>query len=98
MSVVQALDFLDTLQLTERQKMISAQILKEIRARLGFLQSVGLEYLTLCKIRQHSFRWREPADSSSNSNWFFSHGCSLLFWMNPSIGLHQKDNHKLLPP
>lgn len=49
MSVVQALDFLDTLQLTERQKMISAQILKEIRARLGFLQSVGLEYLTLAR-------------------------------------------------
>ena len=49
MRVVQALVFLDDLQLTERERMIAAAILKEVRARLGFLKNVGLEYLTLSR-------------------------------------------------
>ncbi len=95
MSVVQALDFLDTLQLTERQKMISAQILKEIRARLGFLQSVGLEYLTLARSAStlsggESQRIRLATQIGSSL-------MGVLYILDePSIGLHQKDNHKLI--
>ena len=48
-SVVQALEFLDSLKLTEKEEMIAHQILKEIRERLGFLKSVGLGYLTLSR-------------------------------------------------
>lgn len=49
MSVVQALEFVDKLHLTEKEEMIAHQILKEIKERLGFLRSVGLEYLTLSR-------------------------------------------------
>ena len=48
LSVVGALDFLDHLEFTPREQMISELVIKEIRERLGFLRSVGLEYLTLC--------------------------------------------------
>ena len=95
MSIVQALDFLNTLQLTERQKMISAQILKEIRARLGFLQSVGLEYLTLARSAStlsggESQRIRLATQIGSSL-------MGVLYILDePSIGLHQKDNHKLI--
>ena len=95
MSIVQALDFLDTLQLTERQKMISAQILKEIRSRLGFLQSVGLEYLTLARSAStlsggESQRIRLATQIGSSL-------MGVLYILDePSIGLHQKDNHKLI--
>ena len=95
MSIVQALDFLDTLQPTERQKMISAQILKEICARLGFLQSVGLEYLTLARSAStlsggESQRIRLATQIGSSL-------MGVLYILDePSIGLHQKDNHKLI--
>ena len=46
-SVTEALEFIQALELTDREKMIAAPILKEIKSRLGFLQSVGLEYLCL---------------------------------------------------
>ena len=49
MSVVQALDFVEQLKLSEKDEMIAHQILKEVRERLGFLKSVGLEYLTLSR-------------------------------------------------
>ena len=45
-----ALGFLDRLELSEKDMLIAAQILKEIRSRLGFLQSVGLGYLTLSRM------------------------------------------------
>ena len=48
-SVTEALEFVDSLELSDREKMIAAPILKEIKSRLGFLQSVGLEYLTLSR-------------------------------------------------
>ncbi len=95
MSIVQALDFLDSLQLTDRQKMISAQILKEIRARLGFLQSVGLEYLTLARSAStlsggESQRIRLATQIGSSL-------MGVLYILDePSIGLHQRDNHKLI--
>ncbi|MCI9406555.1 MAG: excinuclease ABC subunit UvrA [Oscillospiraceae bacterium] len=95
MSIVQALDFLHSLQLTDRQKMISAQILKEIRARLGFLQSVGLEYLTLARSAStlsggESQRIRLATQIGSSL-------MGVLYILDePSIGLHQRDNHKLI--
>ena len=95
MSIVQALGFLDSLQLTNRQKMISAQILKEIRARLGFLQSVGLEYLTLARSAStlsggESQRIRLATQIGSSL-------MGVLYILDePSIGLHQRDNHKLI--
>ena len=49
MSVSEALDFVNSLELTPREAMIAKQILKEVKSRLGFLQSVGLEYLTLAR-------------------------------------------------
>jgi len=94
-SVVQALDFINGLELTERQKMISEQILKEIRARLGFLQSVGLEYLTLARASAtlsggESQRIRLATQIGSSL-------MGVLYILDePSIGLHQKDNHKLI--
>ena len=48
-SVTEALEFIDALELNEREKLIAAPILKEIKSRLGFLRSVGLEYLTLSR-------------------------------------------------
>ena len=48
-SISEALDFINNLKLTEREMMIGERILKEIRERLGFLKSVGLEYLTLSR-------------------------------------------------
>ena len=48
-SVVSALEFLDTIEFTEKEKIISAEIVKEIRERLNFLQRVGLGYLTLSR-------------------------------------------------
>ena len=49
MSVSEALDFVEHMQLTEREQMIGDRILKEIKERLGFLNNVGLEYLTLAR-------------------------------------------------
>ena len=49
MSIVDALEFVETLTLSEREKLIAQQLLKEIKERLGFLCSVGLEYLNLTR-------------------------------------------------
>ena len=49
MSIVKLYEFLQELSLTEQQKLIGAQILKEIKARIGFLIDVGLDYLTLAR-------------------------------------------------
>jgi len=95
MSVVKALDFLDKLQLTEREQMIAEQIVKEIRERLGFLQSVGLEYLTLSRAAGtlsggESQRIRLATQIGSSL-------MGVLYILDePSIGLHQKDNDKLI--
>ena len=95
MSVVQALVFLDDLQLTERERMIAAAILKEVRARLGFLKNVGLEYLTLSRAAStlsggESQRIRLATQIGSALT-------GVLYILDePSIGLHQRDNGKLL--
>ena len=94
-SVTQALDFINHLELSERDTMIAAAILKEIRSRLGFLQSVGLEYLTLSRSSGtlsggESQRIRLATQIGSSL-------MGVLYILDePSIGLHQRDNDKLL--
>lgn len=95
MSVSEALEFIDQLKLSDRDRMIAEQILKEIRARLGFLQSVGLEYLTLSRSSAtlsggESQRIRLATQIGSSL-------VGVLYILDePSIGLHQRDNDKLL--
>ena len=89
------LDFFDALELTETQQLIAAQILREIRSRLGFLQSVGLRYLTLSRSSGtlsggESQRIRLATQIGSSL-------MGVLYILDePSIGLHQRDNDKLL--
>ena len=93
--VDQALPFFNALELTGNQQLIAAQILKEIRARLGFLQSVGLSYLTLSRASGtlsggESQRIRLATQIGSSL-------MGVLYILDePSIGLHQRDNDKLL--
>jgi len=94
-SILHALDFLDTLTLTEKEEMIAHQILKEIRERLGFLKSVGLGYLTLSRNAGtlsggESQRIRLATQIGSSL-------MGVLYILDePSIGLHQRDNARLL--
>ncbi len=95
MSVTDALTFLDRLCLTPKEAMIADRIVKEIRARLGFLQSVGLQYLTLNRSAGtlsggESQRIRLATQIGSSL-------MGVLYILDePSIGLHQRDNAKLL--
>ena len=94
-SVAGALEFLDGLGLTPRERMISELIIKEIRERLGFLRSVGLEYLTLARAAGtlsggESQRIRLATQIGSSL-------MGVLYILDePSIGLHQRDNDKLI--
>ena len=93
--VDEELAFFNGLTLTETQQLIAAQILKEIRSRLGFLQSVGLSYLTLSRSSGtlsggESQRIRLATQIGSSL-------MGVLYILDePSIGLHQRDNDKLL--
>ena len=95
LSVVKALAFIDGLRLSDKDRMIAQQILKEIRSRLGFLQSVGLGYLTLSRTAAtlsggESQRIRLATQIGSSL-------MGVLYILDePSIGLHQRDNAKLL--
>ncbi|PWL45107.1 MAG: excinuclease ABC subunit A, partial [Clostridiales bacterium] len=95
LSVTDALNFVNGLELSERDTMIAEQILKEIRERLGFLQAVGLEYLTLSRGSAslsggESQRIRLATQIGSSL-------VGVLYILDePSIGLHQRDNDKLL--
>ena len=94
-SVTDALDFVEHLELTETQMMIAERILKEIKSRLGFLQSVGLQYLTLSRgagslSGGESQRIRLATQIGSSL-------MGVLYILDePSIGLHQRDNDMLL--
>ncbi|NBJ90333.1 excinuclease ABC subunit UvrA [Acutalibacter sp. 1XD8-36] len=94
-SVTEALEFVQALELTQREKLIAAPIVKEIKSRLGFLQSVGLEYLTLSRSSGtlsggESQRIRLATQIGSSL-------MGVLYILDePSIGLHQRDNSKLL--
>lgn len=95
LSVKQAIVFFDQLKLTEREEKIAAMILKEIRERLRFLQNVGLGYLTLARASAtlsggESQRIRLATQIGSGL-------VGVLYILDePSIGLHQRDNGKLI--
>ena len=95
LSVEDALAWMDSLTLTEQQLLIADRILKEIRSRLGFLKSVGLGYLTLSRSAGtlsggESQRIRLATQIGSSL-------MGVLYILDePSIGLHQRDNDKLL--
>ena len=95
MSVTEAIDFLSSLKLSERESFIADSILKEITSRLNFLKSVGLEYLTLSRNTGtlsggESQRIRLATQIGSSL-------MGVLYILDePSIGLHQRDNDKLL--
>ena len=90
-----ALSFMEELELTPQKQLIAGQIVKEIKSRLGFLQSVGLEYLTLSRSAGtlsggESQRIRLATQIGSSL-------MGVLYILDePSIGLHQRDNDKLL--
>ena len=95
MSVKQELEFLDTLHLEGAQAVIADQILREIRSRLGFLQSVGLQYLTLS--RSAGTLSGGEAQRIRLATQIGSSLMGVLYILDePSIGLHQRDNDKLL--
>ena len=93
--VTKALDFMEKLELPATETMIATPILREIRARLGFLRSVGLQYLTLSRAAAtlsggESQRIRLATQIGSSL-------MGVLYILDePSIGLHQRDNDKLL--
>ena len=95
MSVSNALEFIDNLKLSEHDMLIASQILKEIKSRLGFLKSVGLDYLTLSRSAGtlsggESQRIRLATQIGSALT-------GVLYILDePSIGLHQRDNDKLI--
>ena len=95
LSITEALDFVSGLKLTSREEMIGAQILKEIKSRLGFLKNVGLDYLTLSRAAAtlsggESQRIRLATQIGSSL-------VGVLYILDePSIGLHQRDNDKLI--
>ena len=94
-SVVDALDFVERLELSAQKMLIAERILKEIKARLGFLRSVGLQYLTLSRAAAtlsggESQRIRLATQIGSSL-------MGVLYILDePSIGLHQRDNDMLL--
>ena len=93
--VDEALAFLDTITLTDTQMMIADRILKEIRARLGFLRSVGLQYLTLS--RQAGTLSGGESQRIRLATQIGSSLMGVLYILDePSIGLHQRDNDLLL--
>lgn len=95
MSIVKAIDFIDNLNLTEKEQFIAESILKEINSRLNFLKSVGLEYLTLSRSSGTL-----SGGESQRIRLATQIGSSLMGVVyildEPSIGLHQRDNDKLL--
>ena len=95
LSVRRALDFFDKLELSEREELIARQVLKEIKARLGFLVNVGLDYLTLD--RATGTLSGGEAQRIRLATQIGSSLVGVLYILDePSIGLHQRDNRKLL--
>ena len=95
MSVRDLCEFLDQMELTEQQHFIGDQILKEIRARVGFLKEVGLEYLTLT--RATGTLSGGEAQRIRLATQIGSGLVGVAYILDePSIGLHQRDNDKLL--
>jgi excinuclease ABC subunit A len=93
--ITEALEFMNQVQLTEKEQIIAHQILKEIRERLGFLINVGLDYLTL-----HRAAGTLSGGEAQRIRLATQIGSSLMGVLyvldEPSIGLHQRDNARLL--
>lgn len=95
MSINQILDFLDNLKLTEMEAHIGELILKEIKTRLSFLKNVGLDYLTLN--RKAGTLSGGEAQRIRLATQIGSHLTGVLYVLDePSIGLHESDNAKLI--
>lgn len=95
LSIGKLFDFLDTMELTEQQKLIGKRILKEIKARVGFLKEVGLEYL--CLSRGTASLSGGEAQRIRLATQIGSGLVGVCYILDePSIGLHQRDNDKLL--
>lgn len=94
-SVVDAIEFIDSLVLSEREQMIAKSILKEIKERLGFLNSVGLGYLTLS--RSSGTLSGGESQRIRLATQIGSYLMGVVYILDePSIGLHQRDNSKLI--
>ena len=95
MSVTEAIEFVESLELSEKEYIIADRILKEIKARLGFLKNVGLQYLSLSRGAATL-----SGGESQRIRLATQIGAALtgvLYILDePSIGLHQRDNEKLL--
>ena len=95
LSITKAVEFFDELKLTKQQELIGAQIIKEIKARIGFLNEVGLNYLTLARATG-SLSGGE-AQRIRLATQIGSGLVGVAYILDePSIGLHQRDNDKLL--
>ena len=95
MSVLQAIDFVNNLELTPLQQKIGNLILKEIKLRLEFLKNVGLDYLTLA--RKAGTLSGGEAQRIRLATQIGSHLTGVLYVLDePSIGLHESDNQKLI--
>lgn len=95
MSIGELHDYLENLNLSEQQAVIGAQVLKEIRARVGFLIDVGLNYLSLS--RATGTLSGGEAQRIRLATQIGSGLCGVCYILDePSIGLHQRDNDKLL--
>ncbi|MBE6583428.1 MAG: excinuclease ABC subunit UvrA [Ruminococcaceae bacterium] len=95
MSIKDALDFVCNLKLTETENAIAREIIKEIKARLGFLVSVGLDYLTMS--RKAGTLSGGEAQRIRLATQIGSSLVGVLYILDePSIGLHQRDNSKLI--
>ena len=94
-SITEELEFLDGLELSQREHMIGDRIIKEIRDRLGFLKNVGLDYLTLS--RSSGTLSGGESQRIRLATQIGSYLMGVLYVLDePSIGLHQRDNEKLL--
>lgn len=94
-SIVEALDFFDSLQLTEKERKIAHMILREIEERLGFLNNVGLDYLTMS--RSAGTLSGGEAQRIRLATQIGSRLTGVLYILDePSIGLHQRDNDRLI--
>ncbi len=95
MSISEALDFVEHMELTEREMLIGDRILKEIKERLGFLNNVGLDYLTLS--RSAGTLSGGESQRIRLATQIGSYLVGVLYILDePSIGLHQRDNDKLI--
>ena len=95
MSIGEEMEFIENLKLTEREQMIAAQVIKEIKARLRFLLDIGLDYLTLS--RSAGTLSGGEAQRIRLATQIGSGLTGVLYILDePSIGLHQRDNDKLI--